>query len=263
MKRILFLCVANSARSQMAEGLARAMLGPEVTVESAGSAPSRLNPLAVEAMAELGIDISGQRSKPVDEIDTDGLDLVVTLCAEEVCPVLPGRVRRLHWPVADPAREGLSRRGGPRRLPRGTRPDPGTDRDTLPAGGRAAGAGGAGVPRQHPRERPAGERSLLCLAARDLAQGMDASLRDLHPARPRSQLRPAGLRRQGIAPRHALPSRPRPRRQGRRDRGLPSRGPLRRPGREAAAHDVAGHAAARIVAHRSRRHADRDLCEAD
>ena len=108
MKRILFLCVANSARSQMAEGLAKAMLGPEVTVESAGSAPSRLNPLALEAMAELGIDISGQRSKPVDEIDTDGLDLVVTLCAEEVCPVLPGRVRRLHWPVADPARDGLS-----------------------------------------------------------------------------------------------------------------------------------------------------------
>jgi thioredoxin type arsenate reductase len=108
MKRILFLCVANSARSQMAEGLAKAMLGPEVTVESAGSAPSRLNPLALEAMAELGIDISGQRSKPVEEIDTDGLDLVVTLCAEEVCPVLPGKVRRLHWPVADPARQGLS-----------------------------------------------------------------------------------------------------------------------------------------------------------
>ena len=108
MKRILFLCVANSARSQMAEGLARATLGPDVVVESAGSAPSRLNPLAVEAMAELGIDISGQRSKPVDEIDADGLDLVVTLCAEEVCPVLPGRVRRLHWPVADPARDGLS-----------------------------------------------------------------------------------------------------------------------------------------------------------
>ena len=108
MKRILFLCVANSARSQMAEGLARATLGPDVTVESAGSAPSRLNPLAVEAMAELGIDISGQRSKPVDAIDTESLNLVVTLCAEEVCPVLPGRVRRLHWPIPDPARAGLS-----------------------------------------------------------------------------------------------------------------------------------------------------------
>lgn len=74
MKRTLFLCASNSARSQMAEGLARAMLGPQVTVESAGSAPSRLNPLAVEAMADLGIDISGQRSKPVEEIDADGLD---------------------------------------------------------------------------------------------------------------------------------------------------------------------------------------------
>lgn len=108
MKRVLFLCVANSARSQMAEGLARARLGSDVAVESAGSAPSRLNPLAVEAMAEVGIDIAGQRAKSLDEIDTGGLDLVVTLCAEEVCPVLPGRVRRLHWPIPDPAREGLA-----------------------------------------------------------------------------------------------------------------------------------------------------------
>jgi arsenate reductase (thioredoxin) len=103
MTTILFLCVANSARSQMAEGLARHMLGPEVTVLSAGSAPSIVNPYAVEAMAELGIDISAQRSKSVEDIDTEALDLVVTLCAEEVCPVLPGRVRRLHWPIPDPA----------------------------------------------------------------------------------------------------------------------------------------------------------------
>ena len=99
---ILFLCVANSARSQMAEGLARDLLG-DATVMSAGSAPSRVNPYTIEAMAEIGIDISGQYSKPVDDIDPAGLDLVVTLCAEEVCPVLPGRVRRLHWPIADPA----------------------------------------------------------------------------------------------------------------------------------------------------------------
>jgi arsenate reductase (thioredoxin) len=103
MTTILFLCVANSARSQMAEGLARHMLGSDVTVLSAGSAPSIVNPYAVEAMAELGIDISAQRSKSVDDIDTATLDLVVTLCAEEVCPVLPGRVRRLHWPIPDPA----------------------------------------------------------------------------------------------------------------------------------------------------------------
>jgi thioredoxin type arsenate reductase len=103
MKRILFLCVANSARSQMAEGLARNLLGEGFEVTSAGTQPSKVNPYAVAAMAEIGIDISGHRSKSVDEIDAAAIDLVVTLCAEEVCPVLPGRVRRLHWPIADPA----------------------------------------------------------------------------------------------------------------------------------------------------------------
>ena len=103
MKRILFLCVANSARSQMAEGLARQILGHRAEVSSAGSNPTSINSHAIEAMAELGIDITSQYSKSVDTIDPSGLDLVVTLCAEEVCPVLPGQVRRLHWPVADPA----------------------------------------------------------------------------------------------------------------------------------------------------------------
>ena len=103
MKRILFLCVANSARSQMAEGLARRILGERAEVSSAGSDPAPVNPHAVGAMAEIGIDITGQYSKSVDTIDLSGLDLVVTLCAEEVCPVLPGHVRRLHWPIADPA----------------------------------------------------------------------------------------------------------------------------------------------------------------
>jgi arsenate reductase len=92
----------------MAEGLARQMLGPDVTVLSAGSAPSTVHPYAVEAMAELGIDISAQRSKSFEEVDTGALDLVVTLCAEEVCPVLPGRVRRLHWPIPDPASKDTS-----------------------------------------------------------------------------------------------------------------------------------------------------------
>ncbi|MDZ7628498.1 MAG: VOC family protein [Parvularculaceae bacterium] len=101
--RILFLCVANSARSQMAEGLARAMLGDVAVVMSAGSAPSRVNPHAIAAMAEKGIDISSHSSKSVTDIDPAAIDLVITLCAEEVCPVLPGRVRRLHWPIADPA----------------------------------------------------------------------------------------------------------------------------------------------------------------
>ena len=86
----------------MAEGLARALL-PDVEVLSAGSRPSKVNPYAIEALAELGIDISGHRSKSVVEIAPTNCDLVITLCAEEVCPVLPGRVRRLHWPIRDPA----------------------------------------------------------------------------------------------------------------------------------------------------------------
>ena len=113
MKRILFLCVANSARSQMAEGLARQILGELAEVSSAGSDPAPVNPHAAEAMAEIGIDITGQHSKSVDTIDLSGLDLVVTLCAEEVCPVLPGHVQRMHWPIADPAVEDTAAEGPP------------------------------------------------------------------------------------------------------------------------------------------------------
>ena len=105
-RSILFLCVANSARSQMAEGLARARLGRDVRVQSAGSAPSRLNPLAVEAMREIGVDISSQQAKAVSSIDPAGVDLVVTLCAEEVCPVGLSGVPQLHWPIPDPAAPG-------------------------------------------------------------------------------------------------------------------------------------------------------------
>jgi arsenate reductase len=104
---IAFLCVANSSRSQMAEGLGRAILGPEHAVFSAGSQPSVLNPLAVEAMREIGIDIASHRAKSVDSLDVAKLDLVVTLCAEEVCPVLPGSAKRLHWPHVDPASPAL------------------------------------------------------------------------------------------------------------------------------------------------------------
>lgn len=103
MKSILFLCVANSARSQMAEGLARARFGSGVPVESAGSRPSRVNPLAVSAMAEIGIDISGQESTGVDAVDPARVGTVVTLCADEVCPAFLGSARRLHWPLPDPA----------------------------------------------------------------------------------------------------------------------------------------------------------------
>jgi arsenate reductase len=101
--RILFLCVANSARSQMAEGLARRALGPDVVIQSAGSSPGRVHPLAIEAMDEIGIDIRGQHSKSVDTIDPASVDLVITLCAEEVCPVFLGTAERQHWPLPDPA----------------------------------------------------------------------------------------------------------------------------------------------------------------
>ncbi len=103
MTRILFLCVANSARSQMAEGLARDILGDRAEVASAGSQPTRVNPLAIRVMQDIGIDIAQQQSKSVTDFDAATFDLVVTLCADEVCPLLPGPVQRLHWPIADPA----------------------------------------------------------------------------------------------------------------------------------------------------------------
>jgi protein-tyrosine-phosphatase len=102
-RHLLFLCVANSARSQMAEGIARALAPPSVRISSAGSRPSRLNPLAVKALAEVGLDISGHHSKSVDDIPPDDVDAVVTLCAEEVCPVFLGKALRLHWGLPDPA----------------------------------------------------------------------------------------------------------------------------------------------------------------
>lgn len=107
---VLFLCVANSARSQMAEGLARAIFGSSVLVQSAGSRPSRINPYAVEVMREAGISLAGQWSKSVDTIDPASVELVVTLCAEEVCPAFLGRAARLHWPIEDPDRSGESLR---------------------------------------------------------------------------------------------------------------------------------------------------------
>ena len=102
-RSLLFLCVANSARSQMAEGLARALGGERVTVQSAGSAPSQVNPYAIEVMGELGLDLSTHRSKSVQTIDPASVDTVITLCAEEVCPVFLGSAERLHWPIPDPA----------------------------------------------------------------------------------------------------------------------------------------------------------------
>ena len=102
-KNILFMCVANSARSQMAEGLARHIFGDRIPVQSAGSEPSHVNPYAIEVMRELGLDLSLHHSKSVQTIDPAAVDTVITLCAEEVCPVFLGQAKRLHWPIPDPA----------------------------------------------------------------------------------------------------------------------------------------------------------------
>lgn len=102
--RVLFLCTGNSCRSQMAEGFARALRAEVIEAHSAGTRPHGLNPLAVRAMAEAGVDISGHTSKRPDEID-GAFDVVVTVCdsAHESCPVLPG-ARTVHAPFDDPPR---------------------------------------------------------------------------------------------------------------------------------------------------------------
>lgn len=103
---ILFLCVANSARSQLAEGLARKIFGDQHRFFSAGSIPSKINPLAVKVLQEIGIDTSEQFSKSTADIDLQNIDLIITLCAEEVCPVVTAKVKKLHWPFKDPGTAG-------------------------------------------------------------------------------------------------------------------------------------------------------------
>src|SRR5579859_5849589 len=107
-KRVLILCTGNSARSQMAEGFFRKLGGANYEVHSAGTYPSTVNPLAIEAMREVGIDISGHRSKSVDEFAGQSFDLVITVCdfAAEHCPVFPGSPERIHWSFRDPGTSG-------------------------------------------------------------------------------------------------------------------------------------------------------------
>ena len=104
-KRVLILCTGNSARSQMAEGLLRSFGEDRVEVCSAGTNPSIVRPEAIAVMSELGIDISGHRSKHVREFDGQHFDYVITVCdqANESCPVFPGDTERIHWSVPDPA----------------------------------------------------------------------------------------------------------------------------------------------------------------
>ena len=103
MKGVLFLCVANSARSQMAEGIARSLAPGGTKIWSAGSRPTSVRPEAIAVRREIGIDISGHRAKAVAEIPAAEVDTVITLCGEEECPVFLGRATRLHWGLRDPA----------------------------------------------------------------------------------------------------------------------------------------------------------------
>ena len=103
--RVLFLCTHNSARSQMAEGILRRLGGDRVEAASAGTEVTRVHPLALREMSERGIDISGQRSKHLNELLGERFDSVVTVCdnANESCPIFPGAPERIHWSIPDPS----------------------------------------------------------------------------------------------------------------------------------------------------------------
>jgi arsenate reductase (thioredoxin) len=105
-QRVLFLCTHNSARSQMAEGLLRALAGDRFEAMSAGTEATHVRPLAIRAMRELGVDISGQESKTLDRYLREPFDYVITVCADanEACPFFPGAANRLHWSFEDPSR---------------------------------------------------------------------------------------------------------------------------------------------------------------
>ena len=109
---ILFLCVGNSARSQIAEGLAKEMLGSDHNIQSAGSMPTgKIHPGALKTMKDIGIDISGHISKSIDDLDKDfinKLDYVITLCAEEVCPFVPSKAKMINWANEEPAKNNYN-----------------------------------------------------------------------------------------------------------------------------------------------------------
>lgn len=104
--KILFMCVANSARSQLAEAVAKQVFGDKAEIFSAGSHPTKLNPFAVRALDEIGADFKSLWSKSVNDLPKEfvrNLDYVITLCAEEVCPAVISKAKKLHWPLPDPA----------------------------------------------------------------------------------------------------------------------------------------------------------------
>lgn len=104
-KRILFLCTGNSCRSQMAEGFLKHLWGDKFEAYSAGVNPTRINPLSIKAMQEVGIDISTQKSKSVKEFLGQQFDYVITVCdnAKQTCPIFPGKCEKMHWNLEDPA----------------------------------------------------------------------------------------------------------------------------------------------------------------
>ena len=104
--RVLFMCTHNSARSQMAEGILRDLAGDRFEVTSAGTEATHVRPLAIRAMDEIGIDISGQESKTLERYLGEPFDYVITVCddANEACPFFPGAKKRLHWSLEDPSR---------------------------------------------------------------------------------------------------------------------------------------------------------------
>ncbi|MBJ34632.1 MAG: low molecular weight phosphatase family protein [Flavobacteriaceae bacterium] len=109
---ILFLCVGNSARSQIAEGLAKSMMGSEHNIQSAGSQPSgSVHQNAISTMKEIGIDISSYESKSIDDLDKEFIDYVdftITLCSEEFCPTLNNKAKKIHWANQDPDNDSYS-----------------------------------------------------------------------------------------------------------------------------------------------------------
>ena len=104
MMKIMFMCTGNSCRSQMAEGIARALGKGLIEPYSAGVMPSEVHPKTVQVMKEIGVDISNQRSKGIDENLLDAMDMIITLCssAEAMCPMTPPRIKRIHWSIDDP-----------------------------------------------------------------------------------------------------------------------------------------------------------------
>ena len=160
MLKVLFLCTENACRSQMAEGLVNHDLAGQVQAFSAGVRPSRVNPRAVQVMAELGIDISHHRSKSVDDLAGEQFDLVITVCdqAQEQCPMFPGETEVMHVGFPGPGQGHRHRRGDHGRLPAGA--------------GRLAGATGAAAPGEMPEGRIGDADSLAelssCLAGTTL-----------------------------------------------------------------------------------------------